>query len=235
MPRLKVALRMPPPEMASPRRTFSSAAPQPRNWPASRSSCNSAANTSSKENGPVEGGSPDDRGPDSISACVFGDDIGGLLADHINGGHNEIAWDAGEDGGVDDAQSADSAHSKPAVENGHRIVAGSDFVGAGGVMAPGLVLDELAQFFGGIAALSGPQFAHYVAAKFAVHGADEVDALDHRIEVRAAVVSFREVAEFDVGGAGGVGGAERHAAGGVVGIGLEHSPGKPVAKMLELL
>ena len=61
------------------------------------------------------------------------------------------------------------------------------------------------------------------------HAAHGVDALDHGRHVVAAGGAFLEMVKIDFGRVTRVGGAQADAAGGVVGVGLEHRPGEMIA------
>src|SRR5579872_5203317 len=69
--------------------------------------------------------------------------LAGLLADHVDRRHDEEAGDVREDRGVDDPQSARPVDTEGAVDHRHRVRPRPHLAGAGGMVAPGFVLDEL--------------------------------------------------------------------------------------------
>src|SRR5512139_3905712 len=76
--------------------------------------------------------------------------IGGFFADHVDRRDDEEARDFREHRRVDDAQPLNAADAELAVQYRHGVVVGADRAGAGGVMSPGVVADEVAQLLLGL-------------------------------------------------------------------------------------
>ena len=168
------------------------------------------------------------------------DRVGRLFGDHVDAGDDEEARNFREHRGVDHAQIAGAVDVEIAVEHGLRIARRPDRAGAGGVMAPGIVLHELADLVVGL---------HFGAGQFlldndaGIHGglgehAHELDAGHHRIEVVApafgvvgvaaflGVGAFLEIMEIDLRRIARVRRAQFDGAAVVFGVGLEDAPGQ---------
>src|SRR5829696_6456985 len=83
-------------------------------------------------------------------ARVLDDHVGGLLANHVDGRDDEVAGYLREDRRVHHAQPLDPPDAEAAVEHGRRVAFGADGARAGGVVAPRLVPDELAELVVGL-------------------------------------------------------------------------------------
>ena len=81
-----------------------------------------------------------------IGRSVLADDIGGPLGEHIDVGGDEESRYLRKRRGVDHAKPAGPAHAETPVQHRHRISIRSDRTTARRVVAPGLLLDERAQF-----------------------------------------------------------------------------------------
>src|SRR5580704_315678 len=70
--------------------------------------------------------------------------VGSFFRGYIDRAHDEKAGNPRKNGGIHYAQSGDSVNAKFRIENS-AILFVSDFAGAGGVVSPGIVVNELAQ------------------------------------------------------------------------------------------
>src|SRR5215475_13329047 len=110
------------------------------------------------------------------------DRVARLFGDHVDGAEDEQAGDFRKHRGVRYAQTLGTAHPEIAVEHRHRVVLGADLAGAAGVVAPGVILHEVAQL------VARP---HLRAGHDLVEGArgpgrdlaHELDPGDHAVEV----------------------------------------------------
>src|SRR5215210_7280870 len=123
--------------------------------------------------------------------CVGQDRVARLFRDHVDRSDDEEARDLREHRGVDDAEVLHADHLEVAVD--HRVlVAGLPHrIGARGVVAPGLVLDELADL---IVAYGRAGDDFLLDGLVVLRDlADELHACDHRVEVLPRrVVPFRK-------------------------------------------
>src|SRR2546428_5187860 len=72
---------------------------------------------------------------------VCENDVGGLLTDHVNRGHDEEPGDVGKDRRIDDAQPLRPVDTESAVDNSHRVSLRPHLAGARSVVAPRLTPD----------------------------------------------------------------------------------------------
>jgi hypothetical protein len=86
---------------------------------------------------------PDRSRQTTSSSCRrrIEDDRGGLFRDHVNCANDEKTGNPREDASVDNPQAFSSTNAEIARENGFGT--GPDLASAGGVVAPGVVADEL--------------------------------------------------------------------------------------------
>src|ERR1041384_6308331 len=78
--------------------------------------------------------------------CVRDDDVGRLLADHVNGADDEQAWDARKHRCIDNAESAHTVHLEIAAQHTAAFF-GTDRTGARRMVTPRMPAHEIAQRF----------------------------------------------------------------------------------------
>lgn len=154
--------------------------------------------------------------------------ISSLLAHHVSRDSSESARDPGVDRGVDDTQTSNAADAEARVQDGVRVVVGTNGHGGGGVVAPSRVLGILADGLGALDVRAGENLGNI--NELAGKGiAGEADGLGQGGEVGLVVAGASiEVVEGDLGDVERVGGLELHGAGVVARVGLEDGPGEPV-------
>jgi hypothetical protein len=156
------------------------------------------------------------------------DDVGCLLARHVDGHSNIHAGNLGEDGRVNDTKAVDATDAEFAVEDGHRVVVGANGGGAGGVVAPGLVTGELLEVLLRADILGGPDaLKRTIKRDKALKGLDAVlHTLDDGLEILVATLG--EGFEVDAGSVAGVGRGQVDGAGVVATVSLQREPGPDV-------
>lgn len=190
------------------------------------------------------------RGWATLLRVVGNDDLADLLHELVDPHHGEVARQLVADTQVGDTETIDAADLEVTVEGGHGVAVGTDGDGAGGVVAPGLVLDELVQ----VVALhvgTGPDLGEgtvedlvqageegAVAAGEETTDGDDVahDAtgvvvgLADSSQVESGLGVVVELAEVDDGHVTGVGGSQLDSTVVVALVGLEDDPG-PVLRV----
>src|ERR1041385_7133462 len=107
------------------------------------------------------------------------DDVGGLLSDGVDRGNDEEAGDLREHRGVDDAQALRTVDLELRVDDA-ALLGIADGAGARGVMAPGVVLDELGDL---------PGTAHVLARQLLL-GDEPADRKSTRLNSSHGYISY---------------------------------------------
>ena len=136
--------------------------------------------------------------------------IGSLFGDHVDSGNDEMAWNAGKNRCVDDAEIPYTMDAELAIDHTALIFR---FHGAGatGMMAPGVIFNMSFQLIVGIKMptrnlLFCDQTAngiHYLSPKS--------DTGDNRIEIFGhSAVAFTEIIKVDLGAIRSIRGSQSH-------------------------
>src|SRR5579862_1551243 len=129
---------------------------------------------------------------------ILGNNIESFLAGHIDCGDNKVARNPGEDGRIHHAQTFCASHAKPAVEYRHGIVIGANLVGTRGMMTPGFVLNESAEFLTCLYLRTRHLLIADYLLQRAVHLAHKLHALDHRIQVLTrGIIPLGKIMKFN--------------------------------------
>src|SRR5215213_11053144 len=164
------------------------------------------------------------------------DGIARLLADHVDRRDYKETGNTGKDRGVNNPEVSDPMHAEIPVYYGRLVALGSHLAGTGGVVAPGLVPDELLYLLPATNVLARHQLPFDYLTRAAHHAPYELHTFHHGLEVvPARVAAFIEVVEVDPGHVPGVARFELHAASPVEGVTFQDGPGKTVLLPLYLL
>jgi len=165
------------------------------------------------------------------SSC--NDDIGGLLADHVDGKSDVHARNLGEDGSIHNTETINTANAELTVKNSHRIVVSTDRSSARSVMTPSLVLDELLQVLLGRDVGGRPDTLELAIKRDEiVEGRDTVrDTFVDSLEIFVATDALAEGVEDNLGSIARVGRSQVDGTSIVARVSLECEPG-PDAEIL---
>src|SRR5262249_19082604 len=157
---------------------------------------------------------------------VRDDGVARLFSDHVDGAENEQAGDPWEYRSVHHPQAFGAAHPEIAVEHRHRVVRAADLAGAAGMVAPGIVLDEIAQLVARAYLRAGHDLVEDARGP-PRDLAHELDAGDDAVKVvLPGAVAVVEISEIDARRVVRLLRLQPYAAGGVVGVALEDVPGE---------